>query len=65
MSKLSKANEGATGSDLHSLRTEWQAAFGSLPDKYLSPRFLTKALAWHTQCKSAGRIPARLRRRLV
>jgi hypothetical protein len=64
MSKLSETDEGAAHGDLHKLRDEWQAVFGSPPDKYLSPRFLTKALAWHKQCESAGGFPVRLRRRL-
>ena len=64
MSKLSKANEGATGSDLHKLRADWQAAFGSPPDKYLSARLMTRALDWQKQCVSAGGFPVRLQRRL-
>ena len=64
MSKLSKTDEGPAGSDLQRLRTDWQAAFGSPPDKYLSPRFMTKALDWQKQCEDLGGFPLRLRRRL-
>ena len=64
MSKLSKTDEGPASSDLQRLRTDWQAAFGSPPDKYLSPRFMTKALDWQKQCEDLGGFPLRLRRRL-
>ena len=64
MSKLSKTDEGSAGSDLHGLRADWQAAFGSPPDKYLSARFMTKALTWNRQCEDLGGFPVRLRRRL-
>lgn len=61
---MTNQQTGTTERDLQSLRCDWQAAFGSPPDKYLSPRFMTKALAWHWQCEASGGFPARLGKRL-
>ena len=47
------------------LRQDWDAAFGSPPDTWLSPGFMQKALTWHRQCAAAGGFPPRLSRRLT
>ena len=37
----------------------WQNAFGRLPPKYLSPRFVKRVLIWELQCRLLGETPAR------
>ncbi len=43
---------------------QWEAVFGSPPPPYLSVRFMQKALAYETQCKALGGMPAVTRRAL-
>jgi hypothetical protein len=44
---------------------EWKAVFGSPPPKFLSVGFMEKAIAYETQCKTLGGLPAKTRRALV
>jgi hypothetical protein len=41
---------------------DWGEAFGSPPPPYLSVAFIRKALAYESQSKQHGRIPASIRR---
>ncbi|WP_433990404.1 hypothetical protein SuNHUV7_20480 (plasmid) [Pseudoseohaeicola sp. NH-UV-7] len=43
---------------------QWEAVFGSPPPPHLSVRFMQKALAYETQCKALGGMPAVTRRAL-
>jgi hypothetical protein len=46
------------------LTADWEAAFGSPPPPFLSVRFMEKALAYETQGRAQGRLPAQTRRQL-
>lgn len=44
---------------------EWKATFGSPPPRFLSVGFMEKAIAYETQCKALGGLPAQTRRALA
>ncbi len=44
---------------------EWEVIFGSSPPKFLSVGFMEKAIAYETQCKALGGLPAKTRRALA
>ncbi|MGJ8557102.1 MAG: DUF2924 domain-containing protein [Sulfitobacter geojensis] len=44
---------------------EWEAVIGSPPPKFLSVGFMEKAIAYETQCKALGGLPAQTRRALA
>ena len=46
------------------LKLAWQEAFGSAPPAYLSLRFMRRALAYETQCRTNGGLSSDLRRSL-
>lgn len=46
------------------LLVQWKAVFGLAPPPYLSVSFMSKALAYQTQCKRAGGLSAQTRRAL-
>ncbi|MEM0937956.1 MAG: DUF2924 domain-containing protein [Pseudomonadota bacterium] len=51
--------------DRTELRAAWERAFDAAPDRYLSPRLMAKALAWHRQCEAEGGLPRSLTKRLA
>ena len=44
---------------------EWEAVMGVPPPKFLSVGFMEKAIAYETQCKVLGGLPAQTRRALA
>ncbi|OAN93389.1 DUF2924 domain-containing protein [Sulfitobacter geojensis] len=44
---------------------DWEAVIGSPPPKFLSVGFMEKAIAYETQCKALGGLPAQTRRALA
>lgn len=44
---------------------EWEAVNGSPPPKFLSVSFMEKAIAYETQCKALGGLPAQTRQALA
>ena len=41
---------------------DWEETFGSPPPPYLSVAFMRKAVAYETQCRASGGLPAATRR---
>ena len=46
------------------LNRVWEETFGSPPPRFLSVRFIKKALAYEAQCKAQGGLPAKIQRQL-
>jgi hypothetical protein len=44
---------------------DWVVAFGAPPPKFLSVRFMEKAITYEVQCKARGGLPAKTRRALA
>lgn len=46
------------------LPDQWRKAFGQLPPRYISTRFMHRALGWEAQARAASGVPADIKRAL-